>query len=68
MPGTASLRSFPSREALRRPRPNAANLLVGAGLVALLYTFLRLGGSLRATHLSSHVELSVSTDPANIPD
>jgi NitT/TauT family transport system permease protein len=42
-------------------------VLVAAGLIGLLYTLLRLGGSLRATHLSSHVGASVSTDPADIP-
>ncbi len=64
MAGTAT---FPSRGALRRPRPNVADLIVAAGVLALLYTLVRLGGSLRATHLSQHVGSSVSTDPADIP-
>jgi NitT/TauT family transport system permease protein len=63
----ANTSTFPSRGALRRPRPNGADLIVAAGVLVLLYTLVRLGGSLRATHLSQHVRSTVSTDPADIP-
>ena len=61
------MRSFPTLGALRRPRPSIADLIVGVGLIALIYTVFRLGRSINATQLSAHVSARVSTDPTNLP-
>jgi NitT/TauT family transport system permease protein len=67
MPDSATVRSFPTRGVLRRPRPSIADLIVGVGLIALIYTVFRLGRSINATQLSAHVSSQVSTNPANLP-
>jgi NitT/TauT family transport system permease protein len=67
VPGFASLRSFPTRGALRRPRFTVADVLVGVGLIALIYTVFRLGRAINTSQLSAHVSAQVSTDPANLP-
>ncbi len=67
MPGSVTLRSFPSREVMRRPRLTASDVLVGVGLVALIYGVFRLGKTVNTSELSAHVSSQVSTDPANLP-
>jgi NitT/TauT family transport system permease protein len=58
---------FPSRGVLARPRPRPVDLLVLAGIVALLYGLLRLAPSLNAPFLPSQAPSRVSTDAANLP-
>ena len=58
--------SFPSRGLLRRPQFRYVDLLVGAGVLALLYSLLRLGLSIHG-HVSPHSTAStISTEPAVI--
>jgi NitT/TauT family transport system permease protein len=52
---------------MRRPRFTASDVLVGVGLVALIYGFFRLGKTVNTSELSAHVSSQVSTDPANLP-
>src|SRR5579859_226249 len=58
---------FPSRGVLARPRPRPVDLLVLAGIVALLYGLLRLAPSLNAPFLPDQAPARVSTDVANLP-
>jgi NitT/TauT family transport system permease protein len=67
MPVSASIRSLPLRGVLLRRRFNPADVLVGFGLIALLYGMLRVGKSIDTSELSAHVSSHVSTDPANLP-
>jgi len=60
-------RQFPTRGVLRRPPIRPVDLVVGAGVVALLYGVLRLGQSMNVSFLPAHAASSVSTDPANLP-
>jgi NitT/TauT family transport system permease protein len=60
-------RQFPTRGVLRRPPIRPVDLVVGAGVVALLYGILRLGQSMNVSFLPAHAASSVSTDPANLP-
>jgi NitT/TauT family transport system permease protein len=60
-------RSFPTRGALRRPRFSPVDVLVGAGIVVLLYAIIRLGHSMNASRLSTHVTASVSTGIGHLP-
>jgi NitT/TauT family transport system permease protein len=62
-----TLRSFPTRGALRRPRLSAADLIVGVGGLVLLYGVLRLGHSLGTSTASAHITGSVSLDPVELP-
>ncbi len=57
--------TFPTRGALRRPRWQPIDLLVGLGVFAVLYAVLRFG--LTVTHHASNQTATVSTDPANLP-
>jgi NitT/TauT family transport system permease protein len=67
MPGAPMLRALPLRGVLLRQRINPADVLVGFGLVALLYSVLRVGRSIDTSALSAHVSARVSTSPANLP-
>jgi NitT/TauT family transport system permease protein len=60
-------RSFPTRGALRRPRFSPADLVIGAGMAALLFAIIRLGHAMGAPTLSAHVTGAVSTGVANLP-
>jgi NitT/TauT family transport system permease protein len=60
-------RSFPTRGVLRRPRLSPVDLIVGAGLAALLFAILRLGHDMNARAVSSHINRAVSTNPGRLP-
>jgi NitT/TauT family transport system permease protein len=62
-----TLRSFPTRGALRRPGFNPLDVVVGAGGLVLLYVVIRLGHSLGTSRAAAHVTSSVSTDPSHLP-
>src|SRR5579859_2271968 len=58
---------FPSRGVLARPRPRPVDLLVLAGIVAVLYGLLRLAPSLNPPFIPDQAPARVSTDVANLP-
>jgi NitT/TauT family transport system permease protein len=60
-------RPFPTRGVLRRPPIRPVDLLVGAGILALLWAVLRLGRSMDVAFLPERASQQVSTDPANLP-
>jgi NitT/TauT family transport system permease protein len=62
-----TLRSFPTRGALRRPRFSPVDIVVGLGGLVLLYVVLRLGRSLNTSSASAHITSNVSTDPIDLP-
>jgi NitT/TauT family transport system permease protein len=65
--GVVAVRSLPLRGALRRPRLSGIDLLVGAGIVALLYLFVRLGHDMNAAFVAAHAPQQVSTKVSNLP-
>jgi NitT/TauT family transport system permease protein len=62
-----TLRAFPTRGALRRPRFSPIDVIVGMGGLVLLYLVFRLGRSLGTPTSSAHVTSTVSTNAANLP-
>jgi ABC-type spermidine/putrescine transport system permease subunit II len=58
---------FPSRGVWRRPGLRPADVLVFAGLLALLSGLLRLAPALNAPFLPKTAPAAVSTAPANLP-
>jgi NitT/TauT family transport system permease protein len=60
-------RPFPTRGVLRRPQLRLVDLIVGAGVVALLYGVYRLGQAVNVPFTPSRAQASVSTDPARLP-
>jgi NitT/TauT family transport system permease protein len=63
----ASSGMFPSRGVWRRPRLRPVDLVVGAGLLTVLFGLLRLAPSLNAPFLPTQAPSRVSTDPADLP-
>ena len=61
------LGTFPSRGVWRRPGLRPVDLVVFAGLLALLFGLLRLAPALNAPFLPKTAPAAVSTDPANLP-
>jgi len=61
------LGTFPSRGVWRRPGLRPVDLVVFAGLLALLFGLLRLAPALNAPFLPKTAPTAVSTDPANLP-
>jgi NitT/TauT family transport system permease protein len=59
--------SFPTRGVLRRPSFSPVDLLVAAGILALLYGALRVGLAMNVHVGPSHAEHTISTDPARLP-
>jgi NitT/TauT family transport system permease protein len=59
-------RPFPTRGVLRRPPIRPIDLVIGAGIVGLLYGVVRLAGSMNAA-FPAHSVTNVSSDPANLP-
>ena len=60
-------RPFPTRGVLRRPQLRLVDLIVGAGILALLYGVYRLGQAVNVPFTPSRAQASVSTDPARLP-
>ena len=60
-------RPFPTRGVLRRPPIRPVDLVVGAGLLAILYAVLRLGRSMNVAFLPDNASQAVSTDPVHLP-
>jgi NitT/TauT family transport system permease protein len=58
--------SFPTRGVLRRPQFRPVDVLVGAGVFALLYGLLRLGLTVTAP-TGGHATARLSTDPVRLP-
>jgi NitT/TauT family transport system permease protein len=62
-----AVRGLPTRGALRRPRLSPIDLRVGAGMVTLLFAFVRLGHDMNAAFVSTHAPQQVSTKVSNLP-
>jgi NitT/TauT family transport system permease protein len=60
-------RPFPTRGVLRRPQLRLVDLIVGAGVLGLLYGVYRLGQAVNVPFTPSRAQASVSTDPARLP-
>jgi NitT/TauT family transport system permease protein len=60
-------RPFPTRGVLRRPPIGPVDVVVGAGIVALLYGVLHLGRSMNVAFLPDRASATISTDPINLP-
>ncbi|WP_034260831.1 ABC transporter permease [Actinospica robiniae] len=63
----ASSGQFPSRGVWHRPRLRVVDVVVFAGVLALLFTLVRLAPALDAPFLPSTAPSRVSTDPVNLP-
>ena len=63
----ATRSSFPSRGSLRRPPISPIDVVVGFGLIALLYALVRLGSSMNASFVPKSATSKVSTDPIDLP-
>jgi NitT/TauT family transport system permease protein len=61
----AAIRTFPSRETLRRFRFRPADALVGAGIFLLIYAIVRIGASARVPIPPS--QAAFNTSPAELP-
>ncbi len=61
------LRQFPSRGALRRVGLGPADLVVAAGVAALLYALVRVGGGLHAPFNPVTYPGRIPVDPADLP-
>ena len=60
-------RSFLTRGVPRRPNLGPIDLVVGAGVAAMLVVIVRLGHDITARGVTAHVSQAVSTAPANLP-
>jgi NitT/TauT family transport system permease protein len=60
-------RPFPTPGVLLRPPVRPVDLLVGAGILALLWAALRLGRSMDVAFLPTQASQQISTDPAKLP-
>jgi NitT/TauT family transport system permease protein len=63
----ATRRSIPARIVLRRPSLSAADVLVGALLLALLYLAVRLGRSMTVNFTPGHSTEHISTSLVDLP-
>ncbi|KAA2252702.1 ABC transporter permease subunit [Solihabitans fulvus] len=63
----AVLRSFPSAEALRRPRQSLVDVAVVAGAATLLWGLVQLSRGVTAPFDSAAPAAAISTDPADLP-
>jgi len=61
------LRQYPARGPLRRVGLGPADLLVAAGVVALLYALVRVGGGLHAPFDASTYPSRIPVDPVDLP-
>jgi NitT/TauT family transport system permease protein len=60
-------RTLPVREVLRGRRLSWVDLVVGAGVIALLYAVVRLGQSMAVNFTPGRTPVVISTDIANVP-
>nr|CTQ98442.1 ABC-type anion transport system, duplicated permease component [Kibdelosporangium sp. MJ126-NF4] len=61
------LRSYPSRDALNRPKQRAADVLVFLGAAVLLWAVVRLSQGIDVPFDETTAPSTVSTDPAELP-
>jgi NitT/TauT family transport system permease protein len=59
--------TLPVREVLRGRRISWVDVVVGAGIIALLYTVVRLGQSMAVNFTPGRTPVIISTDIANVP-
>ena len=59
--------TLPIREVLRGRRISGVDVVVGAGIIALLYIVVRLGQSLSVNFTPGRTPVVISTDIANVP-
>ena len=62
-----ALQSLPIREVLRGRRISWADVVVGAGIIAILYAVVRLGQSMSVNFTPGRTPVTISTDIANVP-
>jgi NitT/TauT family transport system permease protein len=62
-----TLRSFPSRGALERPRSRLADVVVFAGAAALIWALVRISVDTNVPFDENAAPATVSTDPAELP-
>ena len=60
-------RPLPIREVLRGRRLSWVDLVVGAGIIALLYAVVRLGQSMAVNFTPGRTPVLISTDIADVP-
>ncbi len=60
-------RPFPTRGVLRRPPIRLVDIVVGIGILALLYGVLRLGRDMNVSFIPSRASQQVSTDAGQLP-
>ena len=60
-------RTFPTRGVLRRPPIRAADVVVGLGILALIYGAVRLGHASSAAFLPTKASQRISTNPSDLP-
>jgi len=63
----SALRSLPIREVLRGRKLSWADLVVAAGIVAVLYAVVRLGQAMTVNFTPGRTPVTISTDIANVP-
>ena len=62
-----AVRTLPVREVLRGRRISWVDVVVGAGIIAVLYTVVRLGQSLSVNFTPGRTPVVISTDISNVP-
>jgi NitT/TauT family transport system permease protein len=60
-------RTLPLRAVLRRPRLSWVDLLVGVGIVAILYGVLRLGRAMTVNFIPGHTTVRLNTSTSEVP-
>jgi NitT/TauT family transport system permease protein len=60
-------RAIPSRDIVRRPRSDAADLVIALGVFAVLYELVRLGHSMSVTFIPGRTHLTLQTGTAHLP-
>jgi NitT/TauT family transport system permease protein len=63
----ATQNTFPTRGVLRRPPIGPVDVLVGAAIIGLLYSFVRLSRSLSVSFVPGKTKVSLSTSIADLP-
>jgi NitT/TauT family transport system permease protein len=65
--GRLPVRAYPTEGAVRRPRFSLADVVVGIGVVGLLYLLVRLGRGMDVAFLPETAAEQVPTEPSNLP-